>query len=310
MSANEMPELLPCPFCGSHAHIASETDIDGGRFYFVKCVKCRSKGAEFYAHETCPIFYEGVRDAWNTRSDLCASGQVRADKAITECIETVDELYDSNLAALARMEMQTLDLPAFRRGRESGMREAQDIARRVARERSSLHVGQAIAAEILAALTPAPQPEGQFAENAKKSAAYQQDMGDGRILTSDEPIPAPMSADQWRNSPARFAAHGITAAPSAATPTAQEAVPTEDELDEAWKSGFNAGFGEAKLTTNPPRPSEMVAEVERAFDEIRELNMSGRDENGHRWANSDLIDQTVTTGLIALRALKGGDANG
>ena len=61
---------------------------------------------------------------------------------------------------------------------------------------------------------------------------------------------------------------------------------------------------------HPPQPSEMIAAVERAFDEIRELNMSGRDENGHRWANSDLIDQTVTEGLVALRALKGDDANG
>ena len=59
----------------------------------------------------------------------------------------------------------------------------------------------------------------------------------------------------------------------------------------------------------PPQPSEMIAAVERAFDEIRELNMSGRDENGHRWANSDLIDQTVTEGLVALRALKGSDEN-
>ena len=65
--------------------------------------------------------------------------------------------------------------------------------------------------------------------------------------------------------------------------------------------------GATDLTTDahPPQPSVSVAEVEHAFDEIRELNMSGRDENGHRWANSDLIDQTVTTGLIALRALKG-----
>ena len=65
------------------------------------------------------------------------------------------------------------------------------------------------------------------------------------------------------------------------------------------------GFGCYECT--PPQPSEMIAAVERAFDEIRELNMSGRDENGHRWANSDLIDQTVTEGLVALRALKGSD---
>jgi len=28
----------------------------------------------------------------------------------------------------------------------------------------------------------------------------------------------------------------------------ETAEPSDDELDEAWKSGFNAGFGEAKLT--------------------------------------------------------------
>ena len=79
----------------------------------------------------------------------------------------------------------------------------------------------------------------------------------------------------------------------------------------------SAGFGPKRvyvpdfvLRAHPPQPSMSVAEVEHAFDEIRELNMSGRDENGHRWANSDLIDQTVTTGLIALRALKGGEVNG
>ena len=60
-------------------------------------------------------------------------------------------------------------------------------------------------------------------------------------------------------------------APQAATPTAQEAVPTEDELDEAWKSGFNAGFGEAKLTTNPPQPSESVAEAALCSEILAEL---------------------------------------
>ncbi|QFQ87340.1 hypothetical protein F8A10_07830 [Paracoccus kondratievae] len=91
--------------------------------------------------------------------------------------------------------------------------------------------------------------------------------------------------------------------------TAQEAEPTEDELDEAWKDGFNAGFGEAKLTNHPPQISETVAAAVCALNEIRDLNMSGRDENGNRWANSDLIDQTVTFGLIALRALSSGEAS-
>lgn len=51
------------------------------------------------------------------------------------------------------------------------------------------------------------------------------------------------------------------AVPEATTPTVQDAVPVDDELDEAWKDGFNAGFGEAKLTTNPPQPSVSVAEA-------------------------------------------------
>ena len=73
--------------------------------------------------------------------------------------------------------------------------------------------------------------------------------------------------------------------------TAQEAVPTEDELDEAWKSGFNAGFGEAKLTTNPPQPSVSVAEL---------VDGDGN-ELQHPYARG---------WNAALRALKGGDANG
>lgn len=154
-------------------------------------------------------------------------------------------------------------------------------------------------------------------------------LGDGLQADGETPCPCIDARKGYR------AAQTIAPAPQpeAATPTAQEAVaclhgycdaencpacsqdqevaqPTEDELDEAWKSGFNAGFGEAKLTAHPPQLSEIIAAVERAFDEIRELNMSGRDENGHRWANSDLIDQTVTEGLVALRALKGDDANG
>ena len=64
-----------------------------------------------------------------------------------------------------------------------------------------------------------------------------------------------------------------------------------------------------KIATPPAAPVKGAVTVEaakRAFDEIRELNMSGRDENGDRWANYDLIDQTVTEGLAALNALAGG----
>ena len=35
----------------------------------------------------------------------------------------------------------------------------------------------------------------------------------------------------------------------------------------------------------------------KALEEIRELNTTGRDENGHKWANSDLIEQTIVSAL-------------
>lgn len=71
-------DLLPCPFCGERAHIVSERDINtDGRLYFVKCRKCRAKGPESYANETCPIFYEGVRATWNTRAPVSV-GKVKA----------------------------------------------------------------------------------------------------------------------------------------------------------------------------------------------------------------------------------------
>lgn len=65
----EQIDLLPCPFCGGKAHMASEHDADtGGKFYFIKCASCRAKGQESYARETCPIFFGQVRDAWNRRA--------------------------------------------------------------------------------------------------------------------------------------------------------------------------------------------------------------------------------------------------
>lgn len=49
-------------------------------------------------------------------------------------------------------------------------------------------------------------------------------------------------------------------------------------------------------------PAQIRADALRdVFDQIRALNLSGRDENGHRWANSDLIDQCVVSGLGLLR---------
>ena len=43
-----------------------------------------------------------------------------------------------------------------------------------------------------------------------------------------------------------------------------------------------------------------AVDLRKVLESIRELNMSGRDENGHRWANSDLIEQEAHAGLVAL----------
>lgn len=94
----------------------------------------------------------------------------------------------------------------------------------------------------------------------------------------------------------------------AATTTAQDAVPTEDELDEAWKSGFNAGFGEAMLTAHPPQPSVSISDHEgivyalqigRAYVAEWVKNDGGIDQCDIEFrADLEAID-------AALRALKG-----
>ena len=48
------------------------------------------------------------------------------------------------------------------------------------------------------------------------------------------------------------------------------------------------------------RLTAALANAGGALDNIAELNMSGRDENGHRWANSDLIDQEIVWARIAI----------
>jgi hypothetical protein len=45
---------------------------------------------------------------------------------------------------------------------------------------------------------------------------------------------------------------------------------------------------------------EVRAMVE-ALGNIREMNMTGEDENGHRWAHSDLIEQEIVAALARLK---------
>jgi hypothetical protein len=43
-----------------------------------------------------------------------------------------------------------------------------------------------------------------------------------------------------------------------------------------------------------------VAELVEALRNIRELNMTAEDENGHKWANSDLIEQEIAAALAKI----------
>ena len=51
-----------------------------------------------------------------------------------------------------------------------------------------------------------------------------------------------------------------------------------------------------KALQSAPATVQQAALI-KALDEIRELNTTGRDENGHKWANSDLIEQTIVAAL-------------
>ena len=42
-----------------------------------------------------------------------------------------------------------------------------------------------------------------------------------------------------------------------------------------------------------------IEALEAALENIRELNMTATDEDGHRWANSDLIEQEIVAAFAA-----------
>lgn len=150
-----------------------------------------------------------------------------------------------------------------------------------------------------------------FTRHASKSAAKAAAQADyeRRILAALTPAPQPVGVimDGWVDD--KTFIEPLTPA----TPTAQEAVLTEGELDEAWKSGFNAGFGEAKLTTNPPQPSEAVAvalkELLQAVCGETGFAACVRQDSGRAYP-WPALDAAEAKAQAALRALKGGEVNG
>lgn len=62
--------------------------------------------------------------------------------------------------------------------------------------------------------------------------------------------------------------------------------------------------GWAETTAERDAALAEVALLRDALDRIRELNMTGADENGHRWAHSDLIEQEIVFSASARAVLQ------
>ena len=74
-------ELKPCPFCGGNSiSFRSTPDMDtDGKFHCVSCNECGAKSREKFAMDACPLFYEELRNQWNTRPATPVEGLVRYD---------------------------------------------------------------------------------------------------------------------------------------------------------------------------------------------------------------------------------------
>ncbi|MFG6599345.1 MULTISPECIES: Lar family restriction alleviation protein [unclassified Sulfitobacter] len=109
-------QLKPCPFCGGRASMAKSHDPDThGAFHFIQCHKCRAMSGEFYAVETCPIFYGQVRDAWNARAAIAAL--TPTPQEVWQPIETAPK---DGTRILLWLDPQSIVVPAEWRGRWMG----------------------------------------------------------------------------------------------------------------------------------------------------------------------------------------------
>lgn len=83
----------------------------------------------------------------------------------------------------------------------------------------------------------------------------------------------------------------------------QPSVPKAGEEIEELRDMSNEWFEQAKKNGKRIEAAERENKaLRKALDEIRELNLENEDENGHRWANSDMINQTIVSVLAELEA--------
>jgi hypothetical protein len=100
---------------------------------------------------------------------------------------------------------------------------------------------------------------------------------------------------------ARFIAWAREAVPALSARLA-EVEAERDIVFADWQKTIRcAAAAEAKLAATP----SPEALIRAALRNIRNLNMTAVDENGHRWANSDLIEQEVMSALALLDSPQG-----
>jgi hypothetical protein len=90
-----MSELKSCPFCGKKATLTHSYDPDGCYWAYIKCNGCevRSRGKwTSVRSDACPLFYEEVRDEWNTRAQAATGAQV------------TDEMVEAAIIAYYRLK--------------------------------------------------------------------------------------------------------------------------------------------------------------------------------------------------------------
>lgn len=237
------------------------------------------------------------------RSDLCASGQQ---------VRALPRAVGDDLKAgwtLSFEDLQDIRDAAGDWGYTLYLKAVENIALEVERR-------------ILAALTPAPQAEGQDAlkispeyqalfDEVKQRAQPEEDFPQPSRKDGGEPcgecrLPAGETCDIC-------GAVSRVPAPSAATPTAQEAVPVAWQIVEVLETGAirseffenrqqtiaraaEHGAGVRPLFAHPPQPSETVAVLEEARSGL--CAFAG--------GPSGACSETIKRINAALRALKGG----
>jgi len=104
-------ELKPCPFCGSNRiAFRSTPDMDtDGKFHRISCNECGAGSREKFAMETCPLFYEELRNAWNTRpapaaTDTVSKDDYKSDGLVTVSPKDYDFYEDGELVTRSQAE--------------------------------------------------------------------------------------------------------------------------------------------------------------------------------------------------------------